>query len=88
MESTERACSEENSRKTLRRDRFAHLTGHSHINVSVPAGASVADKIGGLFESLRVVCVDRCQAGETSVPAVRSPATKCNFSMSTFYHSS
>jgi hypothetical protein len=54
---------------------------HCTANVSVPAGASVADTIGGLFKPPRVACVEPCQAGETSVPAVKSVAMIGNFIM-------
>lgn len=39
--STERARSEENSRKTLRRDRSGHLPSDSHISVRVSAAAAI-----------------------------------------------
>jgi hypothetical protein len=53
---------------------LTHFTG----NISVPAGASVAVTMGGLFKPPDVVCVDPCQTGETSVPTVRTIATKCS----------
>ena len=61
---------------------LTHFTG----NVSVPAGASVAVTMGGLFKPPDGVCVGLCQAGETSVPTVRTIATKCSLNMSTLAH--